>query len=41
VPVTISVLANDTDIDGSSLSVGGASDPPRGSVVVNTNGTIT
>ncbi|HEY3165369.1 MAG TPA: Ig-like domain-containing protein [Candidatus Limnocylindrales bacterium] len=40
-PVTISVLANDTDVEGTALSVGSASDPPHGSVVINANGTIT
>ncbi|MDW8239500.1 MAG: tandem-95 repeat protein [Acidobacteriota bacterium] len=40
-PVTINVLSNDTDVDGNPLSVTGASDPPRGSVTINGNGTIT
>ncbi len=40
-PVTISVLANDTDIDGGSLSLGSVSDPPHGTAVGNANGTIT
>lgn len=39
--VTITVLGNDTDIDGPALSVSSASDPPHGTVVVNANGTIT
>ncbi len=41
VPVTLNVLANDTDIEGSTLAVAGASDPPHGAVVINANGTIT
>ena len=40
-PVTISVLANDSDVEGSALGVGTASDPPHGTVVANANGTIT
>jgi subtilisin family serine protease len=40
-PVTISVLTNDTDVEGSALSVAGVSDPPHGTAVANTNGTIT
>ena len=39
--VTITVLANDTDIDGPGLAVGGTSTPAHGSVVVNADGTIT
>ncbi|MBK9713170.1 MAG: ExeM/NucH family extracellular endonuclease [Kouleothrix sp.] len=38
--VTISVLANDFDVDGNSLSVTAASAPAHGSVVRNANGTI-
>jgi subtilisin family serine protease len=41
VPIAIAVLANDTDIEGTALSVSGASDPPHGTVVFNANGTIT
>jgi hypothetical protein len=41
VPVTISVLANDTDGDGDTLGVGSVSDPPHGTAVKNANGTIT
>jgi hypothetical protein len=41
VPVTISVLANDTDIDSANLTVSGVSDPPHGTAVANANGTIT
>jgi uncharacterized repeat protein (TIGR01451 family) len=39
--VTISVLANDSDVDGDSLTVSGVSDPAHGSVVINANGTVT
>jgi large repetitive protein len=39
-PVTISVLANDTDPDGDTLTVTTAS-APNGTVVINPNGTIT
>jgi VCBS repeat-containing protein len=39
--VVIDVLANDTDADGDTLTVSGASDPANGSVVVNGDGTIT
>ena len=40
-PVTIAVLANDTDPDGDSLTVTAVSDPPRGTAAVNANGTVT
>jgi VCBS repeat-containing protein len=41
-PVTFTVLGNDTDPDGDTLSVTGASvDPLKGTVVVNANGTLT
>ncbi len=33
VPVTVAVLANDTDPDGDPLTVSGVTDPPSGSVV--------
>ncbi len=39
--VTISVLSNDTDVDGDTLSVGSATDPANGSTAVNLDGTIT
>jgi subtilisin family serine protease len=39
--VTVTVLANDTDVDGGALSVVSASDPVNGSAAVNANGTIT
>ena len=39
-PVTVGVLANDTDIDGNPLTVTAAS-APNGTVVINANGTIT
>jgi subtilisin family serine protease len=41
VAVTIGVLENDTDVEGSALSVAGVSDPPNGSVVSNPDGTVT
>ncbi|HQX05528.1 MAG TPA: Ig-like domain-containing protein, partial [Zoogloea sp.] len=41
-PVTVNVLGNDTDPDGDTLTVTGATvDPAKGSVVVNANGTLT
>ena len=40
-PVTISVLANDTDIDSASLAISGVSDPAHGTAVANANGTVT
>jgi hypothetical protein len=41
-PVTFNVLGNDTDPDGDTLSVTGATvDPAKGSVVVNADGTLT
>ena len=40
-PVTISVLANDTDIDGDPLAVASVSTPAHGTAVTNANGTIT
>jgi len=40
-PVTVNVLVNDTDVEGSGLSVASASDPPHGVVTTNANGTIT
>jgi len=39
--VQVSVLANDTDSDGDTLTVLAAGPPGHGSVVVNTNGTVT
>jgi hypothetical protein len=40
-PVTVDVLANDSDPDGDSLSVSSLSDPPNGSVANNGDGTVT
>ncbi len=40
-PVTIAVLANDTDPDGDSLTITGATQGAHGSVTVNENGTLT
>jgi hypothetical protein len=39
--VNISVLGNDSDPDGDTLSVTSASNPAHGSVVVNADGTVT
>ena len=39
--VTISVLGNDSDLDGDSISVSNASDPANGSVQINGGTTIT
>ena len=41
VPVDVTVLANDSDIDRDALSVTGATDPPNGTAVVNGDNTIT
>lgn len=38
--VTITVLANDTDPEGDTLRVTAVSQPARGSVVINSNGTL-
>ena len=40
-PVSIAVLANDTDVDGDSLSVTTVSVPAHGSAAANLDGTIT
>ncbi|MGQ0805505.1 MAG: Ig-like domain-containing protein [Actinomycetota bacterium] len=40
-PVTLAVLANDTDPDGDTLFVRSFSDPANGSVIDNPDGTIT
>ncbi|NIN12284.1 MAG: tandem-95 repeat protein, partial [Gemmatimonadales bacterium] len=40
-PVTISVLANDSDVDGDPLTVTSATDPPKGSASVNGDYSIT
>jgi PKD repeat protein len=37
----IAVLANDSDVDGDALAVTTVSDPARGSVTVNADGTVT
>jgi subtilisin family serine protease len=39
--VILNVLANDTDIDSATLTVASVSDPPHGTAVANSNGTIT
>ena len=41
VAVTITVLANDSDPDGDSLTVSGVSQPANGSAVINADGSIT
>jgi uncharacterized membrane protein len=41
VPVTIAVLANDTDADGDPLTVAGVTQPGHGTATVNADGTIT
>lgn len=40
-PVTIAVLANDSDPDGDPLEVSGLSQPAHGSAVINPDGTVT
>ena len=40
-PVTINVLANDSDPDGDPLTVTGVTDPPNGTAVNNNDGTVT
>jgi large repetitive protein len=41
-PVTVSVLANDTDADGNVLTVNSATvDPTQGTVTINPDGTVT
>jgi uncharacterized repeat protein (TIGR01451 family) len=40
VPVLVTVLANDSDVDGDPLTVTSATDPANGSVVVNGDNTI-
>jgi hypothetical protein len=39
--VTIDVLANDSDVDGDTLTVTGVTDPSHGTVVINGDGTVT
>ncbi|NNF10470.1 MAG: tandem-95 repeat protein [Acidimicrobiia bacterium] len=39
--VTVDVLANDSDIDGDSLSVAGVSAPASGTAMLNPDGTVT
>jgi gliding motility-associated-like protein len=39
--VTVSVLDNDSDVDGDGLTVVSTTDPSNGSVVINEDGTIT
>lgn len=40
-PVTIPVLANDSDPDGDTLTVTSVTDPPNGTAVNNGDGTVT
>ena len=40
-PVTVNVLANDTDPDNDPLTVTGASTPAHGTAVVNADNTVT
>ena len=40
-PVTINVLANDSDVDGNVLTVTSTSTPTSGSVTINANNTVT
>ena len=40
-PVTLDVLANDTDVEGDPLTVQSATDPAHGTAQVNPHGTIT
>ena len=40
-PVTLPVLNNDADVDGDTLTIGSATDPANGTVVVNGDNTIT
>ena len=39
--VTIAVLANDTDVDGDTLTVSAITQPTNGAAVINGNGTVT
>jgi hypothetical protein len=39
-PVSIAVLANDTDADGNSLSTTAVTNPPHGTASINGNGTV-
>jgi hypothetical protein len=41
IPVTLAVLANDSDANGDALSVTALTQPASGSVVLNANGTVT
>ncbi|MFL6200116.1 MAG: Ig-like domain-containing protein [Thermoanaerobaculia bacterium] len=40
-PITINVLANDTDVEGDTLTVTSVTQPAKGTAVVNANNTIT
>ena len=41
VPVTIAVLANDSDVEGDSLTVSSVSSPANGTATINVDGTVT
>ena len=41
VPITIAVLANDSDIDGDSLSTASVAQPPNGTTTINPDSSIT
>jgi hypothetical protein len=41
IPVTVPVLANDSDLDGDTLTVVEVTTPANGTAVINTDGTIT
>ena len=38
-PVTIDVLANDTDVDGDELTITDVSDPANGNITITDNNT--
>ncbi|MEW9922552.1 Ig-like domain-containing protein, partial [Marimonas sp. MJW-29] len=40
-PVTLSVLPNDSDVDGDTLSVNSVTNGSNGTVVINGDGTVT
>jgi hypothetical protein len=40
-PVTINVLANDSDPDGDTLTVTAVTDPPNGTATINPDNTVT
>jgi hypothetical protein len=40
-PITVDVLANDSDVDGDTLKITGITDGANGTAVLNTDGTVT